>query len=191
MKSREQEQRRALNEYLAAEFGIGEGADHVSDAGPFALAHVRSFVLMSQSTHVFEFQHEGMAYFAVAGAPLSFYPAAGMSAADLEIQFRGAAWIAEQDPIDSNSSAIGDERVPSAVERRSRLRAIAIAQTGREDSEVLEGLFLRKTGMCLALVQTCDGTAVVVSDQGSQRSCHFQMRRLGAVSAMRSAERAA
>jgi len=147
--------------------------DSVSETWPFTLVHVRTFALGSRSVFVFEFEHEGLSYFAVDGASLAFYPAAGMNAVDLEMQIRGAAWIREQDPVDSNSSVISDESVPPAVERRSRLQSLAIAQTGREDTAILEGLFLRQTGTYLALAQTVDGAAVVVSERGASEPVPF------------------
>ena len=88
-----------------------------------------------------------------------------MSAMDLELQIRGAAWITEQEPIDANTSAIGDEAVPSALTRRERMRAIACDATGLAEPTILEGLFLRKRGDYLVLVDRSAAPAIVLSGE--------------------------
>jgi hypothetical protein len=54
---------------------------------------VHEFILGRHVQKVFEFS-DTQPYYAVAGDSMNYMPVAGMSPNDLELQFRGGAWIA-------------------------------------------------------------------------------------------------
>jgi hypothetical protein len=159
------ETRRSLNAYLSCEFGLNDedGDTHATESFPFYLRLTHTFVLGARHVQIFEFDHDADTYFAIAGRALNFYPRAGMSATDLEVQMRGAAWIAEQEPIDGNTSLIG-EAVPSALTRRARMREIASDVTGFDDPSILDGIYLRKRGNYLVLVDRPGASTLLLSD---------------------------
>jgi hypothetical protein len=153
-----------LNEYLFYEFGcdLDQAPPPISVSSPFALTFAGVIDVASPPAIVFEFASDGESFFAVAGDSLDFFPTAGMQLNDLADQFLGATWIGAREPIDSNTSAIGNERVPSTVERRQRLQELAEHHLGL-GATVLEGLFLAKTGELLALVGREDHVLAVGS----------------------------
>jgi hypothetical protein len=160
-----QELRRQLNEYLACEFGCDTGDEHpaVSSSSPFELSYLGSIDRVSPGVEVFSFDSDGESFFAVAGSSLTYLPIAGMTLVDLADQFVGARWIGSRDPIDSNTSMIGDDRVPPANERRQRIQTLVSAHLGPA-ATVLEGLFLCTDSSLLALAQ--QGERVLVIGDG-------------------------
>ena len=64
-------------------------------------------------------------------------------------------------PVDSDTSLIGYPGVPTVVERNQRLQDLASEHLGT-GARVLEGLFLRRNGEYLALVEG-NGQTLVVS----------------------------
>jgi hypothetical protein len=154
--------KRDLNEYLAVEWGH-EG--EVGEDNPFSLHHLGSLAVHGTSSEVFEFLEDGERFFALSGRTLSYLPAGQMSLEDLRVQELGRDWLGQREPIDLGTSRIGDERVPTAVERRETIHAL-IAQVGLDPSttRILEGLFLLTDGRYVALVESCDGDRVAVVD---------------------------
>jgi hypothetical protein len=146
--------RRQLNEYLFLEFGCGveEPPPQVSADSPFALAYLGQISVVTPPVFVFEFASDGEVFFAVVDPWLDFFPKAALELDDLADQYLGSTWIGAREPIDSSTSAIGDSRVPPAVERRQCLQILAEEHLGA-GATVHEGLFLAKTGEFLALVQ--------------------------------------
>lgn len=134
-------ERRDLNEYLAAEWGLDH--EQAGDDRPFALTPVGE---IGEQT-VYAFQDADGAYYAFGAPYLRFMPASGMTLEDLRVQELGSDWIAERDPIDPGTSRIGDPRVPSAIERRAAIDRLAAG------SRVVEGLFLIEEQRSVVLVQ--------------------------------------
>src|SRR4029453_11494350 len=67
------------------------------------------------------------------------------------LQHSGAKWIGARDPIDLSVVRLNDPTVPSGVERRRRLEALASATVPGEAVDILEGLFLCSEQRYLAL----------------------------------------
>lgn len=156
--------KRDINEYLFYEFGIDAAGAQISDTWPFELRDAGVIVVDEETLEVFEFTEGDDTYFAVAGDALNFYPSWGMTIDDLRLQISGARWIGQREPIDLNTSRIGDESVPPTVTRREAIREIALRALGNGSNiRILEGLFLRRDGTYLALVEdTSSGEAYVV-----------------------------
>lgn len=152
-----------INQYLFYEFGydLQHDPSAVTENWPFELRMVGAIHSAEGEVRVFEFVVDGEIYLALSGGALTFYPAAGMTLEDLQLQNDGAAWIACQDPVDLATSRIGDDLVPSAVERRAAVEELAAHVC--TSPRVLEGLYLRAKGIFLALVEdTTTGTGIVV-----------------------------
>jgi hypothetical protein len=145
--------KREINEYLYYESGEDGEASRISDDWPFELSVVGTFTTGEGETEVFLFTAEGVEYLAVAGPSLTYYPKAGMELHHLRMQSLGSSWIAGQDPLDLNTSVLGDESIPSTKERRQRIEDIARQYLGDTPFTILVGLFLRSSGKYLALVQ--------------------------------------
>jgi hypothetical protein len=134
-----------INQYLALEFGV---EDTASDAQPFVLTELAT---LPSGTHVFEFSDGETDYFVLDGASLGYLPKEGLEIQELADQEAGAAWVSSQDPVDLDTSRLGDPNVPSVLERRRVLRELAAQVTTQP--ELLEGLFLCKTRQYVALLQ--------------------------------------
>jgi hypothetical protein len=155
--------KRMINEYLFYEFGYDLEQDSlaIAEAWPFELQMIGIISSVKGEIEVFEFVADGEVYFASSGNTLTFYPAAGMTLEDLQLQEDGATWIARQDPIDLATSRIGDDLVPSAAERRAS--AEQLASSVCHSPRILEGLYLRITGIYLVLMEDArTGTVMVV-----------------------------
>jgi len=150
-----------LNEYLFWEFGCDrhEPVPPISSTSPFSLDEIGVISRVVPAVTVFRFEAD-RSFFAVAGPRLSYFPVANMSLEDLGDQFAGSEWIGERDPVDSNTSVIGDPRLPPAIERREALQALASDQLGT-GAVVREGLFLRKSGDLIALAELGSRSMVV------------------------------
>lgn len=155
--------RREINEYLALEWGL-EGRE-VADDAPFNLSHVADLVIGTRAVALFTFEADGDRYFATGGTHFSFSAAGEMSAEDYHFQEVGAAAIAQRDPVDLNTSRLGDPSVPPAVERRQAIHEMVQA-AGLKPTEVTvkEGLFLVADGGAAALVETADGSRLAIVD---------------------------
>lgn len=140
-----------VNEYLYYEFGIDGEKSSISEDWPFHLHSVGFLQLPGERVEVYEFNDGEMDYYAQEGF---FFPKAGMTFDDLYLENLGKQWISEQRPVDLNTSIIGDDQVPTVIERRRNLEGLARKALG--DSTVFnvsEGLFLRKTGSYIALLE--------------------------------------
>jgi hypothetical protein len=69
---------------------------------------------------VYQFEHDDNKYFALS-PHYNFYPMAGMTLDDLQLQEVGSAWIASRDSIDLDTALLGDESVPRTLDRDARL----------------------------------------------------------------------
>jgi hypothetical protein len=140
-----------VNEYLFYEFGIDGDELSITEDWPFHLHYIGSLPLPGEQAEFYEFSDGEMDYYAQEG---SFFPKAGMTFDDLYLENLGEQWLSEQRPVDLNTSIIGDDQVPTVMERRSNLEALARKVLG--DSTVfnmVEGLFLRKKGSYVALLE--------------------------------------
>lgn len=154
---------RSLNEYLFFEFGKGDEADEarISDSWPFALRRLDDRC----GEPVFEFDDDEP-YYALVGDAYWFTRKAGMDLDALRRRLAGAAWIADRDPIDIDTSRPDDPAVPSLLERRRIVEALgAEAFPGREF--VLRcGVFLvteRRALGLIGVVGVPDATVVGLS----------------------------
>ena len=138
-----------LNTYLFYEFGFDDEEDEsrIADDWPFVLEP-------TGEEDIYAFEDDGEAHFVWTGRVTGVLPAAGMSAADVVVQFEGSEWIGGRDPIDLGTSYIGHDDIPPATERRAALEALT-------DEPIAEGLYLKATGEYLALAgDTVIGTNV-------------------------------
>jgi hypothetical protein len=145
--------KRTINEYLFYEFGydLQQPTLPISDDWPFELQRFGTIHLATGETEVYEFTANGEAYFALSGAAVVFFVPAGLSLEDLELEQNGTWWITQQDPVGLATSCIGDESIPSVSERRTAIEELGAA--ARISPHILEGLYLRKRGTYLALLQ--------------------------------------
>lgn len=156
--------KRIVNEYLYYEFGydLQQDPSAIADNWPFELKMAGTICSTQGKIDVFEFITDGGVHFALSGHTLTFYPAAGMTLDDLQLQEDGARWIARQGPVDLATSRIGDASVPSAAERRGAIGRLVADVC--DSPRILEGLYLRSKGTYLVLVEdTHTGTAMVVA----------------------------
>ena len=118
------------------------------------------------------FASESEEYFAISPA-CNFYPVAGMTAQDLQIQMNGSAWIGEREPITFETVFLGDGSVPSTKERHTAIRQLADKVLGNQIVyEILDGFYLRSIGMYAALIKTGETVELILSDR-------FEPRRVG------------
>jgi hypothetical protein len=160
--------RRELNQYLFYEFGgqDEEDAALISDDWPYKLAFLGRINSGDGELEVYEFSSDGEPYFALYGQVLDCFPTQSMTVEDLQRQKTGAAWIADGEPIDLDTSIIGDPSVPPVPHRRAAI--LELAQLGgiiSTEPRILEGLYLRRRGTYLALVEASEGgDALIVGD---------------------------
>jgi hypothetical protein len=157
-----------LNQFLIGEFGIDSegGTRPATDTWPFALMPVGRIAPGPGDPDVFRFELEEPYYVLDIGSP-HCYPVAGMTLADLELQFTGASWLATQEPIDLATSATGLLGVPSIPERREAVTSLVTAFFGTEASfKILECLFLRKSMRYYAIVEMNDSKKTYLIGSG-------------------------
>ena len=169
--------KRELNEYLFLEFGVGtsEGdEERVSEDWPFVLQLAFSFDRCGEVTHVFSFDYEGEAYFAIYGTGLNFFPQAGLDPEAFKNQLIGSSWIGSRDPIDLDTSRGDDPVVPRISDRRHRFQQLA--QNFRPDApfKLLEGLYLAVSQEYLGLIQfEGENKAHIIGDRITMRDIPY------------------
>lgn len=129
---------------------------------------------------VFQFERAGEPYLAVTGKVIDYQPAAGMGLAELRLQYAGAAWLLEHDPIDLDTVYLGDDSVPGAQDRLERMEDVArhALDAAGEDAfhlSVSRGLFFRGSEVCIALVSDDDSGEAFLVGTGTG----IAMRRVG------------
>ena len=170
--------KRDINEYLYYEFSydISEDAEasQISEDWPFRLSLVGSLSAPEGDTEVFLFADDEEEYFALAGPSLAYCPRAGMDLAHLRLQSFGSSWIASQDPVDLDTVILADDSAPPSEERRQRVEDIARQYLGDTPYSIREGLFLRRTGKYVALIQpTNSDNAMIVGTNIVVRNIPF------------------
>ena len=159
-----------LNQFLISEFGIDSegGTRPGTDSWPFVLIPVGRITPGPGEPDVFRFELEEP-YFALDVGTPHCYPVAGMTLADLELQFSGATWLSTQEPIDLSTSATGLLGVPSIPERREAITSLVTASFGSDASfKILECLYLRKSKSYFSLVEMTDSKKVFLVGSGIQ-----------------------
>ncbi|MBN2085938.1 MAG: hypothetical protein JW748_12030 [Anaerolineales bacterium] len=147
-----------LNQFLISEFGIDSdgGTRPAKDSWPFVLMPVGRIATGPGDPDVFRFELEEPYFVINIGSP-HCYPVAGMTLADLALQFTGASWLAAREPIDLSTSATGLLGVPSIPERREAVTSLVTNTFGTEASfKILECIYLRKEMRYYALVEMSD-----------------------------------
>ncbi len=148
---------REINEYLFHEFGFVDGEDRISDEWPFVLCEVGTV----RGAPLMQFRHEDEDFY-VPTDVLNFLPVGGMGVDDFTLADRGVAWLAQQRPVDLNTTS-KDDSVPRILERRGYLYEVASSALPGADLKIVEGLFLQASGRQLALVTDGD-TSWLVGD---------------------------
>ena len=158
--------KKQLNEYLAAEYGF-EDETQVSDHWPFELHLLGTISLPDHSMCVFEFWDGTASNFAFAGQSLGCFATEGMSFDQFRLLVLGSRWIRSRQPVDLNTSRVGDGVTPAVYERRAAIQELA-AQAWPDDHQprILEGLFLQQTRAYLALVERAASREQVVVGSG-------------------------
>ena len=149
---------RDLNDYLFLEFGMEGEETSISETWPFSLRRLGEI----GDKVIFEFDDDNESFFAIGGPCLDFLPKNGMSIDDLALQFVGSEWIAAQDPVSLEESRIGDDSIPSGIERRRALEELGRHTTGDPRAEIMEGLFLRNSRRYLGLFRGLNQLEAVV-----------------------------
>ena len=164
--------KKELNEYLFLEFGLEGDLSSVSEDWPFQLRDFATIRQRGEGISVYVFASESEEYFAIS-PECNFYPVAGMTARDLQIQMDGFAWIGEREPITLETVFLGDGSVPSTKERHTVIRQLADNVLSNQKAyEILDGLYLRSTGMHVALIKRGEKEGLILSDR-------FEPRRVG------------
>jgi hypothetical protein len=166
--------KRELNEYLFLEFGVGtsEGdQERVSEDWPFVLQWAFSVDLYGEVTHVFSFDYEDEAYFAVYGTRLNFFPQAGLDSEAFKHQLIGSSWIGWREPLDLDTSRGDDPVVPRISERRQRFQQLAQSLRADAPFKILVGLYLAASQEYLGLIQfEGESKAHIVGDRITMRN---------------------
>lgn len=120
-----------INEYLFYEFGIDteyeEGDIHppITDNWPFQLKGVGKILDNQQECIIYQFDDADDSYYVDTSDALTYYPVAGMSVDDLQIQSDGKKWISSHDPIDLSMVILNDENIPNTPTRRNHITTLA------------------------------------------------------------------
>jgi hypothetical protein len=152
--------KRDINLYLFYEFGLDIDSNmderYVTEDWPFQLSS-------TELSNVYEFTESDEAYYAITTPSLTFYPKAGMAAIDIQVQEQGAKWIGQHEPIDLNTTRIGDKHMPSVAIRRATIETLVSDSLGTyQPIQILEGLFLIKTGQYLVLFKYTQSEEVYI-----------------------------
>ena len=146
----------ALNRYLYDELGVDGDEARIGPGWPFALR-------LTGERGIYTFEADGESLYAVDEPVTACWVAAGMSPADIRLQQRGAMWIGAREPVDLETTSIGDPRVPPVSQRRARLEAMAIEALG-PGARVLEGLLLARIGVHVVFAVGSDGRGAMALD---------------------------
>jgi hypothetical protein len=169
--------KRELNEYLSSEFGVGtaEGdQERVREDWPFVLQLAFSFDLYGEVTHVFSFDYEAEAYFAVYGTSLNCFPQAGLDSEAFKHQLIGSSWIGSREPLDLDTSRGDDPVVPRIPERRQRFQHFAQSLRADAPYKILVGLYLVASQEYLGLIQfEGESEADIVGDRITMRNIPY------------------
>ena len=167
------EDKEELNEYLFFEFGLEGDQSSVSEDWPFKLNYFATIRQRGEEISVYVFEAESEGFFAIS-PNCDFYPIAGMTAHDLQLQMNGSAWVGAREPITLETVFLGDDSVPSTKQRQAIISQLADKVLAEHRFyEILEGLFLKSTGMYVALIETGEKDGIVLSDRFDPRRVGF------------------
>ena len=147
-----------INDYLFYELGYdtkGYGEEKVSENWPFALELLETLDVDGETIQVFGFIHDDERHYALYGSELDYYPVDGVELKYFKYQLAGSSWIAKRNPITLEHVVLGDPKIPSTKERVAAIKKLA-ARLGKGDCKILEGLFLKRTGKYLSLIEFKD-----------------------------------
>jgi hypothetical protein len=168
---------RNYNEYLFHEFGYDneDQAKRISDTWPFSFNHIGTFDIAGTKTEVFEFKDGKDDFYLVDGSSLTFYDKNGLEPKYIQMFLIGSQWIWENDPIDLNTSKLGETDIPNIPERRQKIEQLCLQHLSDGDCKILEGLFLKKKSQYVAIVRcNNDGKTAIVGDKIVVRKIPFQ-----------------
>jgi len=168
---------RYYNEYLYHEFGY-DGEDQVngiSDTWPFSFNHVDTFDIAGTKTEVFEFKDREDEFYLVDGSSLTFYDKGDLDSKYFEMFLVGSHWIGDNDPIDLNTSKLGETDIPKIPERKQKIKQLCLQHLDDDNCQILEGLFLKTKNQYVAIVRcNKDGTSSIVGDKIVVRKIPFE-----------------
>jgi hypothetical protein len=156
-------EKKAINEYLFYAFGydLQQDPSMVTEVWPFRLQFLGTIQSSEGKIEVFQFTVNEQMYFVTSGSTLVYYPAAGMTLDDLQVQHNGATWITHQNPVDLATSYLGDTVVPPVTERRAVIELLAADAC--TSPQILEGLYLQRLEIYLALIEdTQTGVGIII-----------------------------
>lgn len=152
-----------LNEYLKLEFGVNGPESNVSANWPFELKFETKVGSGQNTEYIFSFTSNGRKFIARHGRILDFSSAEDFDVNDAEHQKLGKSWIGAKDPVDLNTTVLG-QNVPYPKDRRIAITELASAYGESGNFEIIEGLYFKKTQEYPALLRFDDGGYCVVGD---------------------------
>jgi hypothetical protein len=144
-----------INAYLFYEFGYdAESYDEekVSENWPFTLELLETLDVDGEAIQIFRFINDNEWHYALYGSVLNYYPVDGVELKYFKYQLAGSSWIAKRNPITLEHVVLGDPKIPSTKERVAAIKKLA-ARLRKGDCRILEGLFLKRTGEYLSLIE--------------------------------------
>ena len=165
------------NEYLFYEFGYEDEdqVDRISDTWPFSFNHVDTFDIAGTKTEVFEFKDGEDEFYLVDGFSLTFYGKGDLESKYIEMFLIGKHWIGQNDPIDLNTSKLGEPDIPKIPERKQKIEQLCLQHLGDCNCEILEGLFLKRKSQYIAIARcNKDGKTSIVGDKIVVRKIPFE-----------------
>lgn len=168
---------RNYNEYLYHEFGFNgeDQLNKISDTWPFSFVHVGTFDIAGTKTEVFEFNDGEDEFYLVDGSSLTFYDKGDLESKYVEMFLVGSHWIGNNDPIDLNTSKLGETDIPKIPERKQKIEQLCLQHLDDGNCQILEGLLLKKKNQYLAIVRcNKDGKFSIVGDKIVVRKIPFE-----------------
>ncbi len=87
----------------------------------------------------------------------------------------GSHWIGNNDPIDLNTSKLGETDIPKIPERKQKIEQLCLQHLDNGNCQILEGLLLKKKNQYLAIVRcNKDGKFSIVGDNIVVRKIPFE-----------------
>ena len=155
------------NTWLYIEFGVGDkfNAHECSDSWPFKLVPVGEVQLGGEPAKVFQFSARGLKWYLVHGKSLSVYQACNLTPKHFKRFLVGNHWLGINEPVDLNTSVLGDPAVPGTQLRKKHIQKLAQKYLPKSDLTIPEGILLKKSQEYVALVtEQHTGASHVVSN---------------------------
>ena len=165
------------NEYLFHEFGFDDEytESDISETFPFELILIDTVDVAEAEAKIFEFVENETDYFLVDGNSLTFYEKSGLNFEQFMWQLVGSSWIGAQNPIDLDTSMLGDESVPSIPDRIREIGKNWSKYNGERAMRIIEGLYLQNTRQYLALIENLNDKSVsIIGENINLRKIPFE-----------------